>query len=214
LAAGDLAGSTAIDWMAEHIATAETSAARRAGRDPLDALSELASEIAPGADGLMYLPPTAGFPGGLLGMNRRHGRGHMARAVMEGGAMAVRQLGTILSEIRRSPDHLMVAGPGASSPLWCQILADALGRNLQAVTVPEAAAVGVTTLAACAVGTHKTLDDAVHKMVKRHQTYHPRKAAVETYAAIAPTLARLQGAIQPPQPVTTALVANLPEGDV
>lgn len=208
LAASELASSAAIDWLADNIATAEASAARRAGRDPLDALSELASEIQPGADGLMYLPPAGGFPGGLLGINRRHGRGHMARAVMEGGALAVRQLVTILGEIRRAPEHLMVGGPGAGSGLWCQILADALGRDLHAVTVPETAAVGVAALASCAVGTHKSIDDAVHKMVRRRQAYHPRKAAIEAYATIAPTLGRLQGAIQPAQPVTTALVAN------
>lgn len=211
LAASELASSAAIDWLAEHITPSEASAARRAGRDPLDALSELAAEIPPGSDGLMFLPPTNGFPGGLIGLARQHGRGHLVRAVMEGGALACRQLMSILAELHRAPAQMAIAGPGAASPLWCQILADVLDRDLRAVPVPEAAAVGVATVASCAVGTHKAIEDAVKRMVKAHQIFHPRKAAVGAYANEAPILARLQYAIQPPQPITTALVANPPD---
>ncbi len=208
LATNELAGSTALDWLTEHLVASEVSAARRAGRDPLEVLSELASEVVPGADGLLHLPPVPGFPGALVGLARRHGPGHLIRAAMEGGALACRQTLALLGELRKFPDRLVVAGPGATSSLWCQIMADALDRTVHVVPVPEAPAVGVAILASTAVGVHKSVEDACHKMVKAKHAFHPRRAAVEAYAALVPNIGKLQGALHPPVPVTTALVAK------
>lgn len=208
LSASELAGSTALDWMTEHLLSSEVSAARRAGRDPLEVLAELAAEVQPGADGLLHMPPVPGFPGALVGLNRRHGRGHLIRAALEGGALACRQALLLFCELRRAPDHLFVAGPGANSNLWCQIMADALDRTLHAVPVPEAPAVGAAILASTAVGIHKTIEDACAKMVKAKPIYHPRRAAVDAYASLVTNIARLQTALHPPVPVTTALVAK------
>ncbi|MEL7363565.1 MAG: FGGY-family carbohydrate kinase, partial [Bacteroidota bacterium] len=51
-----------------------------------------------------------------------------------------------------APRQLRVAGGGAVSPLWRQILADALGVPLSPVQTPEAAAFGAGLLAAVGVG--------------------------------------------------------------
>ncbi len=214
LSAGDLAGTEAMEWLQENVFASEVVHARRIGRDPLEPLTELAAEVPPGADGLVYLAPTAGAPraGGFIGLGRRHGRGHLVRAVLESGAIAARAALTALADLKHAPDEILAAGPGSGNTLWCQILADALDRPIHAVTTPESAATGAAILAGSAVGLYKTVQEACAKMVRSAVTYQPRKAATEVYLALAPTVARLPaavaGALSDPLPPTAALEAN------
>ena len=197
LSAGDLAGTEAMEWLQENVFASEVVHARRIGRDPLEPLTELAAEVPPGADGLIYLAPTAGGPraGGFVGLGRRHGRGHLVRAVLESGAIAARAALAALADLKHAPDEILAAGPGSANTLWCQILADALDRPIHAVTTPESAATGAAILAGSAVGLYKTVQEACAKMVRSATTYQPRKAATEVYLALAPTVARLPGAL-------------------
>jgi xylulokinase len=211
LAARDLAGSAGIDWLLSCVLPAEAAQARRNQRDPLELLAEIASEIQPGADDLLFLPAAAGQTGGFLGLDQRHGRGHLARAVLEGGALACRRALDQLSELKRAPEKVLVTGPGAANHLWCQILADVLERPIQALNAQESAATGVAVLATVAVGVHKSLDDACAKVSKVRHTFQPRKAAADAYHAIAPRAARLALAIAPPVITTPALASESAE---
>ncbi len=199
LSGSDLASSPGLDWIMEQVLPAEVAQARRNQRDPIDLLAELAAEVPPGADGLIYLSPTAKpASGGFLGLEHRHGRGHLVRAVLEGGALACRQALATLTELKRAPDHIFVSGPGATNHLWCQILADALDRSITAVPVQESAAFGAAVLAGSAVGVFKTIEDACAKLVKPKGSFAPRRAASDVYAALAPISARLSEAIAGP----------------
>ncbi len=191
----DLASSPGLDWIMDQVLPVEVAQARRNQRDPLDLLSELAAEVPPGSEGLMYLSATRAANGGFVGLEHRHHRGHLVRAVMESGALACRNALTALTELKRGPAHILVTGPGATNHLWCQILADALDRTIAAVPVQEAAALGAATLAASAVGVFKGIEDACAKLVKTKGSFHPRRAASDVYQGLAPIAARLSLAI-------------------
>lgn len=192
----DFCGSGGLDWIMDQVMPAEVAQARRNQKDPIDVLAELAAEVPPGADGLIFLP--AGGRGGLgafVNLEHRHGRGHLVRAVLEGGALACRRAIGVLGELKRAPDHVLATGPGAGNHLWCQILADALDRPITAVPVTESAAFGAGILAAAAVGIFKSVDDACHKLVKKKAIFQPRRAASDVYAAMAPAAARIPDGI-------------------
>ncbi len=129
LGATDNCSGTGLDWIMEQVMPSEVAQARRNQREPLDLLAEMAAEVPPGADGLIYLP-TGGRngPGGFIGLEQRHTRGHLVRAVLEGGALACRRTLRQLGELRKSPEQVLATGPGAGNHLWCQVLADALDR--------------------------------------------------------------------------------------
>jgi xylulokinase len=206
LDAPNLAGAETIDWLQEHIFASEVLHARRIQRHPLEPLAELAAEIPPGADGLFYLPPgRTTRASGFIGLKSQHGRGHLGRAVLESGALAVRQSLDILDELKRRPDEVVVCGPGAGNTLWCQILADAIDRPVHAVATAESAATGAAMLASSAVGLYKTVQEACNRMIKAKIAFHPRKAATEVYQAMSPILARLpgllEGALNPAAPM-------------
>jgi xylulokinase len=199
LSGSDLAGSNGLDWIMEQVLPAEVAQARRNQRDPIDLLAELAAEVAPGADGLMYLSASIRpGAGGFIGLESRHGRGHLVRAVLEGGALACRRALAALAELKRAPDQVLASGPGSSNHLWCQILADALDRPITSVPVPESAAFGAAVLAAVAVGMFKTVDEACARLVKAKATFQPRRAASDAYAALAPLAARIPDALAAP----------------
>ncbi|MEM6783852.1 MAG: xylulokinase [Bacteroidota bacterium] len=140
-----------------------------------DALIREAASVPAGAEGLTFLPYLAGertphanprAQGAFVGLTLRHGRGHATRAVLEGVAFGLRDN---LELLRRSgveaPTQLRVAGGGAVSPLWRQILADTLGVPLSPVQTPEAAAFGAGLLAAVGVGAWPDAEAAARETV-------------------------------------------------
>lgn len=186
-----VAGAEGIDWLLDTVLSAESAQARRAGRDPYEVLAELASEVAPGADGCMHLPAGRGF----LGLRQGIARSHLVRAAFEGGAMQAREALAAAETAGLAIDRIIAAGPGAASNLWAQVLADVLDRAVEVAPAPESAAVGAAILSAPAVGVHKTLDAALQAMVRRHGPLQPRRAAAEAYASIIPRQRQLAAAI-------------------
>lgn len=177
LVTADCTGGCATGWVLETVLSELTAQARRQGRDPLLALAETAADAPAGADGLRWRQDAGG--GTLIGLRPHHGRAHVARAAIEGGALAARGLLQRAIHLKAPVEHLHVAGSGAAAPLWCQVVADVTGLTVQAVTIPEAGALGAGLLAASAVGLHKK--SSVLKTPPWHQTWSPRKAAVAHY---------------------------------
>ena len=117
----------------------------------LGAFEKAVAGIAPGSDGLLFLPylngeRTPNLPNGcgvLHGLNTHNMTApHMARAVIEGVTMGLayglkrfRQLGVKPSEIR-------LTGGGSNSATWRQICADVFGVPTVCLQFSEGAALG------------------------------------------------------------------------
>jgi sugar (pentulose or hexulose) kinase len=99
----------------------------------------LALEIDPGAEGLSFLPYLAGernphwsdtIRGGFYGLQLTHDYRHMFRAVMEGVAYSLRHLLDICEELQVPIDEIALAGGGATTPGFPQIVADVCERDV------------------------------------------------------------------------------------
>jgi xylulokinase len=105
------------------------------GETDLDELLGEAADVAPGAEGLLYLPflmgERAGFgssvPAAFVGLRPQHRRAHFVRAVLEGVACELRRMLDRWSLGVDGPAEIRVAGGGARHPLQLQILADVFG---------------------------------------------------------------------------------------
>lgn len=126
-----------------------------------EAAYELAGEVAPGGDGLLFLPYLTGERtphlnpeacGSWHGFRRFHTRGHLMRSALEGVAFAIRDALGALSEAGVTPRELWLAGGSARVGAWRQLLAEVLGRELKLSEVADASARGAALLAARAVG--------------------------------------------------------------
>lgn len=95
-----------------------------------------------------YYPEAEGC---FYGVNLASGRGDFALAVMEGIAYQIR----ILLEAMEASGHvrrLVLFGGGARSDLWCRIIADVTGMEIQVPVTSEAAGAGAAILAGIGTG--------------------------------------------------------------
>lgn len=162
------------------------------------AFNQEVESVAPGCDGLTFLPYLTGercphndpsARGAFAGLSLLHGRGHMARAVMEGAAFGIADcfhaLGVGAKELR-------VTGGGAKSPVWLQMLADVLGVPCVRVVSDEGPAHGAALLAGVGVGIWPDVPSASKAAVRFGQRYQPGSAdyseAYSRYRSLYPQL--------------------------
>ena len=160
-----------------------------------DELTALAAEVAPGAEGLIFLPYLSGertpyanplARGAFVGLTVRHGLGHMVRAVLEGVAFSLRDVFELVSETAPDPlRELRASGGGTNSPLWRQIIADVLGAPIALTRTAEGVATGGAILAAVAAGWFETVSEACEAMVEVTDTTAPGENAGAYEAAYA-----------------------------
>lgn len=173
--------------------------------DAYPILSAEAETVAPGADGLIFQPYLSGertphmdglARGTFIGLSYHHGRGHLARAIMEGVSFALRQTLEVSLTLAGSVDSLIVTGGGSDSVVWRQIQADIFGLPLHKTLLNEGASVGAALLAGVGCGVYKTFDEACSRTVRygaatepdlnRHVRYN------ELYAQFVELYPRLQ----------------------
>lgn len=178
-----LSAGLALRWLRQVTGLADAPAAYAR-------LSAEAAMVAPGADGLLFLPYLAGertphmdprARGAFVGLSAHHTRGHLARAVMEGVALALRQALEICLALTGPAEQLIAAGGGAASPVWRQILADALGQPLRQSLLAELAGVGAALLAGVGTGVYPNLDGACQQVVQLGPAAEPDPARRAVY---------------------------------
>jgi xylulokinase len=162
--------------------------------------------VAPGSDGLVFLPYLAGertphmdprARGAWIGLTLAHDRRHLVRAVLEGVSCALKDALLLMERLGARPERLYAVGGGARSDLWREILAATLGVPLQRLAVEEGPALGAALLAAVGAGVHADVDAAVAAAVRTAgppeppapDWLAPYAALHERYAALYPALA-------------------------
>jgi xylulokinase len=102
-------------------------------------LVEMARDVEPGSEGLVFLPYLVGerspvmdpiARAGFMGMALRHGTRHLVRAVLEGVAFGLRQIVDTMASCGAELTSLVASGNGLKNPIWRQIVADVLNRPL------------------------------------------------------------------------------------
>jgi xylulokinase len=148
----------AVAWLCELLAM-----------ESFEALHAEAATVPPGAAGLTFLPALTGAMapswnaaarGCFYGLTPSHGRAHMARALLEGCAFAMRDVADRLMELGADIRSLLLLGGGARSTLWAQIRADVLGLPTEISSRVDSSPVGAAMLAAVAAGKIDNLQQA------------------------------------------------------
>src|SRR5207302_6068408 len=152
-----------------------------------DQLTAEAGKIPPGSDGLLWTPYLMGertphldgsARGALVGLTASHTRGHIVRAILEGGAFSLRDTFTLFQEMNVPVNSVRLGGGGARSPLWRQIQADVYGHSVEIVEAEEGAAYGAALLAAVGAGIWPSADAACAAAVRVASRIEPQPAAV------------------------------------
>jgi xylulokinase len=163
-------------------------------KSPEQILEAAAANIPLGADGLLCLPYWTGAMtpywdgharGAFVGLSGLHGKAHMYRAILEGIALEQRLLTSgVETATGMAIDEILMLGGGSRSPLWCQIIADVLGRPIKLVREQESTALGAGIHAAAALGLHTDIPAAAEAMTGIEKSYEPDAAAHARYTDI------------------------------
>ena len=177
-------------WFRDVIGTHEKELEARHGRSAYEYLNDLAASAKPGSKGLLYMPylATAGAPrwnasarSVFVGMSFAHGRGELARAVMEGVALEIRDMMESWMAAGLKIDVLRLGGGAAQSPLWNQIQADVYGRPVQTLQCGESTVLGAAILAGVGAGVFKSIAQGVQAMVHVAGEVDPRNENRQVY---------------------------------
>ena len=163
------------------------------GENAYAQMTALAADAPPGAGGLLFLPYLVGertplldpaARAAFLGLTAAHGQAHLVRAVIEGATFACYDAYRVLMEVASAgegpPRQVVLAGGGARSELWRQIVADVFGVAVRHLLVTEQSALGAALLAgdgadllsaATAARTWARLGDHQQPDPARHQRY-------------------------------------------
>src|SRR6202040_981817 len=123
-------------------------------------ISSLAETAPLGSEGLLFLPYLTGertpYPdpkarGGFIGLNLRHSKAHLTRAVLEGITFGLRDSLELMKQSSVSISELRVSGGGARSLFWRQMIADIFGYPVVTVNSTDGPAYGAAVMAASGV---------------------------------------------------------------
>jgi xylulokinase len=155
-----LSAGGSFQWWKNHFAFEELELAEKQGKDVYDYLTELAETAPLGSEGLLFLPYLTGertpYPdpkarGGFIGLNLRHSKAHLTRAVLEGITFGLRDSLELMKQSSVTVSELRVNGGGARSLFWRQMIADIFGYPVVTVNSTDGPAYGAAVMAASGV---------------------------------------------------------------
>lgn len=176
-------GGDSVKWLVENFH-------RGREKDPsvFDDIANEAAESPVGARGVNFMPyligmgtprPTNTAQGAFLNLGRHHTRADMTRALLEGVAFALRDIGEAFNELGLPWENIRFTGGGSKNPLWRQIVADILGKSLSGARSDSV--LGAALVAATSVGLFRDIQDAVRAMVSRSFYVEPIEKNKESY---------------------------------
>lgn len=165
-----------------------------------DDLESEASQSAPGAGGVIFLPyllgertpyMDSGATASFCRLRFESTRPELCRAVMEGVAFALRQCLELVEGIGGQASKIIVSGGGAQSELWRSILASVLNRQLYIATQQEHSARGAGILASVADGLFPSVRQASEALSSHQPCESPHPPLVELYEELYRTFCSL-----------------------
>ena len=201
-----------VRWFLDEFGQAERQAAMEQGLAPEALFDSLAASVPAGAAGLMLQPhwspgvrhPAADARGSVIGFGPEHGRAHLARAILEGQAHAMREGRDLLERATGRPiETLVIVGAASRSDLVMQIMADVIGLPAVRLHTAEAASLGAAIDAAVGAGLHADVSAATAAMAHAGRLFQPhaedaalydrlhREVYRPMYGRLAPLYARL-----------------------
>jgi xylulokinase len=182
-------GGQCIRWFRDMLSAKEKTS--------YDQLQEEADQVACGSEGLIFIPHFSGrvlpnnphLKGSFIGLDFRHTRGHLYRAILESIAYEYDYYLSVLKKLYpgTSFNTLLSLGGGANSSLFSQIKADVLGLNVLTLKLGETALIGSAVIAGMGVGLLDEYAGPIKQAIQpgasyrsdltRHKSYEPYSSA-------------------------------------
>jgi sugar (pentulose or hexulose) kinase len=194
-----------LKWFKDQFSTFEVNKAKESKIDPYDFLVDEAKSVDTCAGGLLVIPLFTFAKGAIHGMSFGHTRNHLARAILESNAFAIRFYLTLMETMKVKCGEIRVDGGGSKSSLWNQIISDVNGKTVAVPKVTEGSALGAAMLAATGASVYGSMEEAIKNMVHFVDKKEPDKECLMAYNKMYTTFQNL---------VMTTYLAKRVTGDI
>jgi xylulokinase len=197
----------AYRWFRDELGSVEVGRAAETGADVYELLNDAAAAVPSGAGGVIWIPALAGATApewnaaaraGWFGLTAAHGRTHLARALLEGNAFALRDVLDAMRSAGLDPSEIVCVGGGARGDLLLSIRADVTGVPVTRPEDVETTARGAAMLAAAGAGVHADVPTAAARMAgPRREPVIPDPERQAVYGAAHARYRQLYAALRP-----------------
>lgn len=191
LQGGTVGGGGVLRWFKQELANVGES---------FDDITAMAEKIAPGSEGVLFLPYMAGERSPIwnpdakavfYGLSFNKTKAHMARAALESVAFSLEHNMRTALEVNAQVNELVAMGGAANSKLWTQIKADVTGKKIIVPSSDTATTLGAAILAGVGVGVYGGFEEAVKKTVVLTREHEPDMKNHEIYKGCVDAYLRL-----------------------
>jgi sugar (pentulose or hexulose) kinase len=178
-----------LDWFLSELGGSLNVAQTGSSEDKYKFIESLVASVPAGSDGIIFHPYL--FPGGergpfvkptarasFTGLSLNHSCRHLLRAVYEGVAFATLDC---YRHMPIDPEVVYLSGGGAKSAVWCQILADCLGKPMSVPSGSQFGAKGAALNVGVAAGFYPSAQEGVKQSVKMERFYQPNLPNTRLY---------------------------------
>lgn len=193
-------GAAAFDWGLKNLLGGHDQSA------DISIVENMARQIAPGAEGVLFLPTLMGWRtpywdpntrGCLMGFSLYHDQRHIARAIYEGIAFALNACAEVMAQCDAPMRSMMLTGGGARSGLWPDMLASIFNLTTQVHRTPgETTSLGAAIAAGVGVGMFTSYTDAA-AMVTARSTHPVNPQWQEAYGRVYAIYSDIYDSIKP-----------------
>jgi xylulokinase len=185
------AAASSYRWFRDTFGQLEITAGKILGEDPYDLINKQIASVPPGANGVIFLPYLQGASAGpranpaargcLLNLTLSTTKAEIARAVMEGITLEMRDIIEAQRKAGVVTEYIRLTGGGTKSPLWNQMQADIYKTPVQVLQTSETGALGAALFAGIGAGIYKDSKEAVETAVRITDTYEPNPSMFSIY---------------------------------
>lgn len=185
------AAASSYRWFRDTFGQLEIAAAKLLGEDPYNLINQQIASVPPGANGVTFLPYLQGASAGpranpnargcLLNLTLGTTKAEIARAVMEGITLEMRDIIEAQRRAGVATEYIRLTGGGTKSRLWNQMQADIYKTPVQILQTSETGALGAALFAGVGAGIYKDCKEAVETAVRITETYEPNPAVYAAY---------------------------------
>ena len=188
-----LAAAGSLKWYGDNFGPSREIMEKYPDKKSYKLLDLQAENVAPGSDGLIFLPYLSGertpyadpnARGVFFGISYIHGQDHFVRSILEGVAFSQFDCLSLMREVGITSDKVVLFGGGARSSIWKQIVADIFSTKIVTLNVEEGPSYGGALLAGVGVGIYRSVQEATDRVIKEVEEISPIAGNIKKYDRI------------------------------
>ncbi|WKA55494.1 xylulokinase [Planococcus shixiaomingii] len=147
--------------------------------EELARLTEEMKKYPVGSNGLLFLPFLVGSGSphfnakdraSWIGLTLNQDKALLLRSVLEGITYNIVENVNLIKGMGTEIEKVFLGAGGSRNPVWCKMIADALGMDVSVLANRDGSALGAAIIGGVGIGMFSSIEEAVEKLVKSETT--------------------------------------------